>query len=1240
MMRLGLEIPKFEGTDRWTWRLSDGDGRFLADHQVALDSSSPEYAGFHDLEDFLHLNTVLQGAPEAEWDLLWKLARWSRDHVWGAVGEAILEAAEAGPVVVHVFVPAGAEMLLFKPLELAFVLADAPAGRDVSLVFDVAAGEDPPPKEPATAPLRMLALFSMPTDQSALNVRHERRELRQLAQRVTHEAGRAIELRVLQYGVTRKLLEEVLDDGGGWDIIHFSGHGLPAGLILEKEDGSADVIASGEFIHLLRPARAKIKLVALSSCDSGATTATATMKMLGVAGAEKVGELPSGSEAAPARLPSVAQNLAAELGCAVLAMRFPVADDFAIRLTSDVYEGLFTYDLPLPRSLQRSLRKARSDEMQTQAVSMATPALFGTAALDLRVAPPLGSPSKFETSQPRLAYFDPEPEHFVGRVGPLAAASAALAPKSSYRGILFHGMAGAGKTACALELAYRHQEARFEAMAWFRAPSEGDSIRTSLADFAVALETQIDGFEMAHVVNEVERLKRFLPRLKALLAERSILIAVDNIESLLHPDGEWRDERWQMLVRALLDHDGLSRLVLTSRIPPADLPMDSEVLTEPINTLSASESALLARQLPNLSRLMSEKSPVGQPAGLELARRTLEIVQGNPKLIELADRQASDVKALESRIEEADKLWMEGVNLMAFFTTGTPDKQIGAADFLRILQRWTDGIARMLPHEQRLAFQVISCLEPMDRSDNVFELAWKKLWGKLDLEGDAPDPRATLDGLSYQGLIGIEQRRGYRFISVHPAVEEASRHSVSDELRAAIDAELATLWITFYQEGFRSNQTHAQAVAGFSAAPYLLRNDRAQLAAQLLENAIINDPSAKTLATALPQLERAAEMASGTEDEIIVRRALLRARASQRSPELAAEIEEILDIARKNGDYRATTILLNDLYNELFRKGRLKEAKETAEEKTKFTRLSNLGPWSQMSDEGQRLQAMLAMGENEQVLAEAKRLLERIDATPVTSDADEVATPWNVKEGVLSIATRAAGYLREHEVALEMNRKSLKSKERRNASPLELALTQFNDTGSLIDLGRLSEAEKILRSILATIDKFGDPRVRGQVLMTWADLESHRDRIAEAIKFQRRGLRVTYLVEEPEWINIGHHNLANFLSDTEESDRELILAHRIVVPLISFQTESGDFKGDVEALAGAIAWSDGNAIPPDSFEAMCNLLEKKEDVPVRTFFSRLPSRLGSPEDAFQAVRKAALSLLSTSSPQKPEESSP
>src|SRR5260370_37365707 len=93
-------------------------------------------------------------------------------------------------------------------------------------------------------------------------------------------------------------------------------------------------------------------------------------------------------------------------------------------------------------------------------------------------------------------------------------------------------MPGGGKSACALELAYGHEEA-FDRLVWYKAPDEGMAVDGALADFALTLERYLDGFQMAHVLVSAETLTAFLPRLTELLERRRALIVIDNVESLL-----------------------------------------------------------------------------------------------------------------------------------------------------------------------------------------------------------------------------------------------------------------------------------------------------------------------------------------------------------------------------------------------------------------------------------------------------------------------------------------------------------------------------------------------------------------------------------------------------------------------------------------------------------------------------------------------------------------------------------
>ncbi|MGH8895872.1 MAG: CHAT domain-containing protein, partial [Egibacteraceae bacterium] len=396
-----------------------------------------------------------------------------------------------------------------------------------------------------------------PVDAGALSLRRERYQLAQRIHTIAAVNGKAVELRVLQYGVTRERLGEVLVEADGWDVVHVSGHGLPAGLLLEHADGRGDLISSPDLVELLAPGRGQVKLVTVSSCSSAALTAAEHLRLLGITDPDTPRSQPAAAEPDGAALPA----LEATLGCAVLAMRYPVADEFAIGLAARMYGLLLGKGQPLPRALQLALPKAVAGLGEAAALSAATPALFGTLAADLRLLPPAGKPVVFDEAETKLAGFPADPKRFVGRVGPLARANAALAPGSGHSGVLFVGMAGAGKTACALELAYGHEQG-FARLVWHKAPDEGRDVTSALTNLAMDLERKLPGLHLVEHVEDPAGLAAFLPQLTEWLERHRVLVVVDNVESLLTKQGDWRDPRWSMIVGALAGHGGLSRLIL------------------------------------------------------------------------------------------------------------------------------------------------------------------------------------------------------------------------------------------------------------------------------------------------------------------------------------------------------------------------------------------------------------------------------------------------------------------------------------------------------------------------------------------------------------------------------------------------------------------------------------------------------------------------------------------------------
>ncbi len=302
--------------------------------------------------------------------------------------------------------------------------------------------------------------------------------------------------------------------------------------------------------------------------------------------------------------------------------------------------------------------------------------------------------------------------------------------------MLFHGIPGGGKTACALEVSYRHAEGRFQGYVWYRAPESDSDIAGELFNFLFEIERQLNAPDLGltTALDDPQRFRRFtLPRLRALLQQSSLLLVLDNLETLLSESNRWRDPLWGDLLAALLDHTGPSRVVLTSRRVPADLEKHPRLLAEPIHALSFAESVLLARELPHLKRLFDDA------AGLELLQQTLRVVQGHPKLLELADSLAADRPALAARVAAAaDELAERGEVLDAFFAVGGEregETRQADADFVRALQGWTTGATGALSPTAALLFAFLCRLEPEDRQLGVVEANWEDFLKRL---GDRP----------------------------------------------------------------------------------------------------------------------------------------------------------------------------------------------------------------------------------------------------------------------------------------------------------------------------------------------------------------------------------------------------------------------------------------------------------------------------------------------------------------------
>jgi hypothetical protein len=1199
---LRLEAREFTDLTRWRWVLTDRTGAFVADHEVRLEPNDWQYEAFTDLRRYVswHADPGERYA-EDEARIVADVGAWIGGQV---LGDTIAKAlARNRNATVRVVLPPAAEVLAYIPLETAHAAGKPLTAHGVTLVIEAAAAGAPSSPAEIRDRLRVLGLFSLPEGGSPLSLRRERHKLLKLIRGLAAN-GRAAEVKVLQYGVTRDRLQDILDDGGGWDIIHISGHGASGELLLETAEGTPDRITAAELADVLDTAREHVKLVTISACWSAALSAAEQRRLfrLPVQDSQSpAAEGPVAAPPAPARPAALATELANRLDCAVLAMRYPVSDAFAIELSGTLYDLLTRQGQPLPRAVALTLKHLQAGAdgadgkggREFPALSMAAPAVFGATAAGLTLAAPRrNGPMPFRAEELKMAGFDRQPDRFVGRTGVMARASAALAARSGVPGVLLHGMPGSGKSACALELAYTHEEA-FERLVWFKAPDEGTDIGGALTDFVLTLEQQLNGFQMIHVLTDEAKLTGFLPTLTELMEQNRLLIVIDNAESLLTETGQWRDEQWEKVITALTAHAGLGRVILTSRRVPERAP---ELHVESVNALSLDEALLLARELANLRRLIDGELPgIDHGTARSLAHGVLKAAQGHPKLLELADGQAARPDQLVTLIEAGGQAWRKQGGLPGgFFATGITTAASG--DYLEVLAAWTKTATETLAPGERDLFWFLCSLEEPDRVRLVLNGTWTGLWQRLGRDSQPLALDQALTAIASRGLAATRPKTSDENASytIHPGIAAAGRADAGRDFQNATDAEAATCWQAVFQHASEENDDGSVNIglavrAGIAAAPYLLRQEKWNDAAVLLHDAFVQDPSRANAAVILPTIRRIAARDPSHGDTMALILLALDPVAAE------TKLRAVLDAAVARGDYRsaaATAGRLTDLCRE---SGRVAEALILTAKAAGYTQQAGLGPWTQLADQVQRLQVLNAMGHSAQVLGEVMRLRAHMDTLPARPGPDEAVPPWDVREALLGTGHYAALRLDRWQDALDLGAEITASERARCAPAAAIAISRFNDYGPMLRLGRTDEALALLLDCRQAFNDTNDIEMLGNTFSALANTEDERGHGDAALRFERDALRYAYLAGDVTGIAGSYHNLGNYLPVHARQPAAAFAAH-LSAAIIRTLTGIGgtgpdSTAGSVRACALDLAEFGTAAEPPADIADLCRRLD-------------------------------------------------
>jgi hypothetical protein len=635
----------------------------------------------------------------------------------------------------------------------------------------------------------------------------------------------------------------------------------------------------------------------------------------------------------------------------------------------------------------------------------------------------------------------------------------------------------------------------------------------------------------------------------------------------------------------------------------------ARLVAESVDALSADEALLLARELPHLRKLIEGTLPgVERDVSRRLALGVLNVAQGHPKLLELADGQAADPDRLAALVAAGDQAWRETGGLPGgFFDTGheaghEAGHQAGRAarpgndstghsgDYLHVLAAWTTTVAGTLGPGERALFWFLCCLEEPDREQHVIDANWAALWNRLELGGTPPDHGQAIRAVADRGLVTIHgDPASY---AVHPGIAEAGRDQAGKPFRDATDTEAAAYWYAVFryasgQNGNDGVNTGLLVRAGLAAVPYFLRQGQWDAAGYLLEYAFSAEPTRANAAAALPAIQQVTARdprQAGTAALIL----------QVIDPAVAeAQLRAYLGTAVTGGDYRMASVAAGRLVNLCMDRGRLAEALALAGQKAGYTRQAGLGPWTQLLDEVRRLQVLNEMGQAAPVLTEVQRLRDHLPSLPATPGRNETATPWNVREILLDTGRDAARQLGRWEDALSLNAARIAGMHDRRAPATDITRARFNDYFPLLRLGRTSQALNLLLDCRQAFQDAGDTEMLGKTLSALADTENERGHGDAAIRLERDALRYRYLAADVTGIAVSYHNLGSYLRRHARQPAQALACH-LAAALIRALTGADDNGQSLSAAAAGLREHGTAATPPADLATLC---QQAGDIP-------------------------------------------
>ena len=1100
---LRLEIDDGTNEYSWRWKLLDEPGSVLATHLVDL--TPADLASTRVLDLYRHLwriDTDPSRRAASERAILDPIGDFIGVRMLGEIASAL---ARRAPTNVIVRVSPANVRIMGYPLELARYGGASLASIGVTWCYEPMNGQAPSRGAFVGAPLRVLGLFALPIESSAVALVRERRQLA----RTVESLGGAAQLTVLQYGTTRAALAKALSDPLGWDVIHIAGHGRAGTLNLEREDGSRDRVDSHALAsHLATTVRAPA-LVVLSACETGA--ARAARRGLAVAAAES-------AASPPLALDNLGYHVAAGLGCAVAAMRYPVDDRFSVLFTQAFYHRLFAEGMPLDEAFHLSARHAA--ENVGGPLSLATPVLITPNPM-LRLGVPTIAASSVDldgTGTPA------EAEFFVGRTSILTALGGLASPSGPGVGLALIGMPGLGKTAALAEHVAIHG-GQFDRVVWHQ-------MKRSHGLAALKRALMVPGHTPPVTVGTVR-------------SER-MLIVIDDAHASLNVGGNWRSTDFGEFVEALTAPGGAARIVMASeRVLP--LPVYVPQVSMPL--LSRSEAELLARQLAELHDA-TDTAPETASAWL--------VSRGHPGLIVDVFRSADQRR--------------EAMRLAADWDVFTPPsprtvarrKPLARSRIGSRIQAWARARIAEQAAVSAAALIVICSMEASDRHLAMVSTVWTFIADDLGVEVSDADP--LLDStLESAVAVGLVQPFQAGMFLVHPAVAAAVR-MLRPDIEDLTVRVMALWWQGRHDKGeddgaARDELAHFAA----SAVPYLMRLDEWETASMRAEQAIHHDMS-PAMAARLIQFVN--EIVIATTDSPL--RGVTRFVRATVVGELDAAkgfaaMTQLYEEAEKAGDIALMVGCMTAIANHtsMSNPG---QALTFVQRAIEHTAGANVSPAVSIMLRLKAAKLASELGDPDRISASRAR--------EISADLDAHIASGSSIAGVDLPTLRAEILQFAEQVDAPSDREHLDgayaglAADGPGAPQRDLIRAQFNTyVGARRRAGDYS-TEEVFAAILNEYSET-EPE-RALVLGELADIRWESGNSADALELLRRALRIDYATDATSQAARDHRHFAAILAATGDSQKAAV--HLLTAGIINLRISGGLFTMVPQATVGASAW--------------------------------------------------------------------